>query len=59
MSETRDDAATIANVRAELTARAKEMQSARDTLIWIRDELEDEGDRGRHTERMAQARIRG
>lgn len=37
--------AIIANVRAELTARAKEMQSARDTLIWIRDELQDEGDR--------------
>lgn len=33
------------NVRAELTARAKEMQSARDTLIWVRDEMEDEGDR--------------
>lgn len=42
MSESDTD---IANVRAELTARAKEMQSARDTLIWIRDELEDEGDR--------------
>ena len=36
---------TLENVRAELTARAKEMQSARDTLIWVRDELEDEGDR--------------
>lgn len=36
---------TCNNVRAELTARAKEMQSARDTLIWVRDELEDEGDR--------------
>lgn len=36
---------TLNNVRAELTARAKEMQSARDTLIWVRDELEDEGDR--------------
>jgi len=36
---------TLENVRAELTARAKEMQSARDTLIWVRDEMEDEGDR--------------
>jgi hypothetical protein len=36
---------TLDNVRAELTARAKEMQSARDTLIWVRDEMEDEGDR--------------
>lgn len=36
---------TLNNVRAELTARAKEMQSARDTLIWVRDEMEDEGDR--------------